>query len=208
MGTGVGTGKEGLKAEPATRSQHRNPRPDPLMLSRRTGAKGLGRRGERTAQAEEEGPETRRSTRAYLRTKNTETMQRKQEKVREGKERKKEKNNEGTAHATATQVPPQRGPQRGEEAKQARPAPLCEHGCRAPSARLGAPQPRRSSLWQRRSQLRKGVGPRKAGKNTSSQGRGASNIPGCARTLLFARCFLWNRDCQCGSETALCLGPI
>lgn len=77
------------------------------------------------AQAEEKGLQTRRSTSSYLRTNNTETMQRKQEKVQEGRKRKKKKRkrNEGVARATATQMPLQ-GEEPGEALK---PAPRCPH---------------------------------------------------------------------------------
>ena len=78
--------------EPTTSSQHRDPRPDPLMLTlQMKRCKGSGQVGQTAQEEEEEGPETRSSTSSYLRTNNTETMQRKQEKVREGRERKKRK---------------------------------------------------------------------------------------------------------------------
>lgn len=83
--TWVGEGKESLKVGV--------PDPDPLTLSRQKRCKGPGQAGQ-TAQAEERGLQTRHSTRSYLRTNNTETMQRKQEKVQEGRKRKKKREKE------------------------------------------------------------------------------------------------------------------
>lgn len=100
------------------------PDPDPPMLSGQKRCKGPRQAGQ-MAQAEEKGLQTRRSTSSYLRTNNTETMQRKQEKVQEGRKRKKKKRkrNEGVARATATQMPLQ-GEEPGEALK---PAPRCPH---------------------------------------------------------------------------------
>lgn len=76
-----GKGQGTLRVPPA-------PEPDPQGLSRHEGAEGLGPgAGRQTGWTAGRGLHTRHQAGSYLRTNNTETMQRKQEKVCEGRKR-------------------------------------------------------------------------------------------------------------------------
>lgn len=108
----------------------------------------------RTAQAERKGLQTRHSTSSYLRTNNTETMQRKQERVCEGRKRRETEGAGPSPPTASTVLPPSSGPRYGlvlpgSEAAGTR-LPAGNHARdRAPSTAGALPVlwPARRALW-------------------------------------------------------------